>query len=224
MTETNPEELRELFAEMDGSITSTGAVIDTFRGQLGQAERSITETSQSMQSFDRSIGQGLRNAFNTIVYDGGRATDALQKMARSISNTVLTSALKPVQGAISQGVTGVVQTGVSSLISGALPFAQGGVMTSGRVRAFAKGGVVSSATTFPMRGGTGLMGEAGPEAIMPLTRGPDGSLGVKANGPGSAPVTVVMNISTPDADGFRKSRNQISAELNRALSRGKRNL
>ena len=86
---------------------------------------------------------------------------------------------------------------------------------------FARGGVVSGATTFPMRGGTGLMGEAGPEAIMPLTRGPDGSLGVRAQGSGS--VNVTMNISTPDVQGFQRSQAQIAAQVGRVLSRGQRN-
>jgi len=87
---------------------------------------------------------------------------------------------------------------------------------------FAKGGVVSQPTNFPMSGGMGLMGEAGPEAIMPLTRGPDGRLGVQSAG-GSRPVTVVMNISTPDVQGFQRSQSQIAAQAMRALSRGQRN-
>ncbi len=73
-----------------------------------------------------------------------------------------------------------------------------------------------------MRGGTGLMGEAGPEAIMPLTRGADGKLGVQAQG-GAGATTVVMNISTPDVDGFRRSQAQVAAQMSRALSRGQRN-
>ena len=88
---------------------------------------------------------------------------------------------------------------------------------------FANGGVVSSPTTFPMRGGTGLMGEAGPEAIMPLTRGADGKLGVRSDGGGGSPVTVVMNISTPDTAGFQRSQSQIAARMSQALSRGARN-
>lgn len=69
----------------------------------------------------------------------------------------------------------------------------------------------------------GLMGEAGPEAIMPLTRSADGALGVKAAGGGGS-VNVTMNISTPDVEGFRRSRTQVAAEISRALSRGKRNM
>ena len=72
-----------------------------------------------------------------------------------------------------------------------------------------------------MRGGRGLMGEAGPEAIMPLARGPDGRLGVQA-GVGRA-VNVVMNITTPDVQGFQRSQSQVAAQVSRALSRGQRN-
>jgi len=104
-----------------------------------------------------------------------------------------------------------------------MPFADGGSFAQGRVMPFANGGVVSSPTTFPMRGGTGLMGEAGPEAIMPLQRTADGRLGVQAMGGGGGPVNVTMNITTPDVQGFRRSQSQIAAEMGRALARGRRN-
>ena len=49
---------------------------------------------------------------------------------------------------------------------------------AGGVKPFAKGGVIAAPGYFPMGGGLGLAGEAGPEAIMPLARGSDGRLGV----------------------------------------------
>jgi len=67
-----------------------------------------------------------------------------------------------------------------------------------------------------------LMGEAGAEAIMPLSRGADGRLGVRAQAGGGA-VSVVMNITSPDVEGFRRSRSQVAAEVGRALARGQRN-
>jgi phage-related minor tail protein len=76
---------------------------------------------------------------------------------------------------------------------------------------------------FPMRGATGLMGEAGPEAILPLARGADGRLGVAGPGGGAGPVQVVMNITTPDVQGFARSQTQIAAQMGRALARGQRN-
>ncbi len=113
--------------------------------------------------------------------------------------------------------------------------AKGGVWDSG-IQMFAKGGaftntIVSSPTTFPFAKGTGLMGEAGPEAIMPLSRGPDGSLGVRAqnaNNP-NVTVTVVNNSSeraetkeTKDSQGNRKIEvvigEMVSAELGRTNS------
>jgi phage-related minor tail protein len=74
-----------------------------------------------------------------------------------------------------------------------------------------------------MQGGTGLMGEAGPEAILPLRRGSDGRLGVAA-GSGGRPVSVTVNIATPDLGGFRRSEAQVAASLARAVARGQRAL
>jgi lambda family phage tail tape measure protein len=105
-----------------------------------------------------------------------------------------------------------------------MPFARGASFAQGRVMPFAQGGVVAGPVSFPMRGGArGLMGEAGPEAIMPLARGADGRLGVRASGSGARPVTVVMNVSTPDVQGFQRGQTQIAAQLGRALARGQRN-
>ena len=66
------------------------------------------------------------------------------------------------------------------------------------------------------------MGEAGPEAILPLARGADGRLGVKSGGAGNQ-VSVTMNITTPDVGGFQKSQSQVAAMMARAIDRGNRN-
>jgi phage-related minor tail protein len=79
-----------------------------------------------------------------------------------------------------------------------LGFARGGVFAGGRVQPFALGGVVTRPMLFPLANGTGLMGEAGPEAIMPLKRGPDGRLGVSAanaNAPAAANSNVHVTVS-----------------------------
>lgn len=78
--------------------------------------------------------------------------------------------------------------------------ANGAIYTQYGLSAFANGAVftnqiVSSPTLFKFASGTGLMGEAGPEAIMPLKRGADGKLGVIANGAGSngGDVQIIVN-------------------------------
>jgi tape measure domain-containing protein len=72
---------------------------------------------------------------------------------------------------------------------------------------FAKGGIVNSPTAFSHSQGLGVMGEAGPEAILPLKRGSDGSLGVGAAG---VVINVINNSNadvqtqeTTNADGSR---------------------
>lgn len=87
-----------------------------------------------------------------------------------------------------------VLTPMTNALTSMLFSANGNVFNNGSVQAFASGGVVGSPTLFPMAGGkTGLMGEAGPEAIVPLKRGPDGKLGVASSGGGN--ITVVQNIN-----------------------------
>jgi hypothetical protein len=76
-------------------------------------------------------------------------------------------------------------------------FADGGAFSGGsQIQAYADGGVVGGPTMFPMAGGkTGLMGEAGPEAIMPLKRGANGKLGVQMEGGGGDTINVVQNFN-----------------------------
>jgi len=89
----------------------------------------------------------------------------------------------------------VVEKAVKS-IKGFFGFADGGVIQGGsQVQAYANGGVVNSPTNFPMSGNKmGLMGEAGPEAIMPLKRGSNGKLGVQMEGGGGGD-NIVINQS-----------------------------
>ena len=88
---------------------------------------------------------------------------------------------------------------------------------------FARGRVVRSPIAFPLAGGqVGIAGERGAEAILPLSRGPDGRLGVAAQGGGG--VNVVFNVTTPDADSFQRSESQVAAMLARAVALGQRNL
>lgn len=214
------EGLGDLQGQVDALEVSLGGASSMaagFDSELRRMRAALSETGKDVQTLERGLSQGLRRALDSVVLDGAKLSDALGTIANSVVNSAYSAAVKPVTdhfgGAISQGV--------GSLVAGMLPFAQGGAFSQGRVMPFADGGVVRGATTFPMRGGTGLMGEAGPEAIMPLARGPDGKLGVRADA-GRA-VSVVMNIQTPDADSFRKSQSQIAAQMARAMTRGQRN-
>ncbi len=212
------ERLDEQVAALEATLGAAAGMAGAFEGELARLRDSMVFTGREVNTLSAGIGFGLRRAFDGLVFDGMRLEDALKGLAQSIVTTVYGVAVRPVQNAIG----GAVATGINGLVSGLLPFADGAAFSQGRVMPFARGGVVAQPTPFAMRGGSGLMGEAGPEAILPLARGPDGRLGVQAGG-GGRPVNVVMNISTPDVEGFRRSQTQIAAEAQRALARGQRN-
>lgn len=204
---------------LEARLGATGSLVAAFDTEMERMGQTILFTNREVSSLSTSFGSGLRRAFDGLVFDGMRLSDALKQVAQSMMANVYNTAMRPVQGAVG----GLLAEGVNALFGAAAPFAKGGAFSQGRVMPFAKGGVVASPVHFPMRGGRGLMGEAGPEAILPLARGADGRLGVQAGGTGGRPVTVVMNIQTPDVAGFQRSQTQVAAQAARALSRGQRN-
>lgn len=212
------DDLQEQVNALEATLGASSAMVAAFEGELARMQETMVFTGREVNSLTNGIGGGLRRAFDGLVFDGMKLSDALRGVAQSMINSVYNVAMRPVQ----QALGGAIASGINAMVSGIMPFADGGAFSQGRVMPFAKGGVVTAPTQFPMRGGRGLMGEAGPEAIMPLTRGADGRLGVQAAG-GGRPVTVVMNIQTPDVKGFQRSQSQIAAQASRALARGQRN-
>lgn len=204
-------ELATLEARLGGGAT----ILRGFNAELAAMSVQTRRTGADVSNLSRAFGGGLKRAFDGVVFEGDRLSDALRGMANSMLNAAYNSAVRPVANALGGALAG----GIANV----LPFADGAPFAQGRVMPFATGGIVSGPVTFPMRGGTGLMGEAGPEAILPLRRGPDGRLGVDAGQGGGRPVNVTFNITTPDVAGFRRSKTQIAAEMSRAMARGARN-
>ena len=153
---------------------------------------------EAMTGLADRFGNSLIHSISTALVSGKSLSDTLKSMMLSLSQNALSAALKPVGNLIGTAIGSLFGNGTT---------------------AFADGGIVGSPTLFAMQGGTGLMGEAGPEAIMPLARGPDGSLGVRGGG-----AHVTVNISTPDVQGFSQSSSQVAAMMTRALQRAQRNM
>ncbi len=176
-----------------------------FQNQLSQAAR-----------LGRGFGQEIRGAFTDAVFRGKELSSVFRELALNLSQMVARQAFKP----LNSFIDGIFQNAFSGLAG----FAKGGVVNAQEVTAFANGGVVDSPMLFPLGGGRlGLAGEAGPEAILPLARGADGRLGVRAENAGGG-VNITFNVTASDAESFRRSESQIAAMLNRAVARGKRNL
>lgn len=204
---------------LNQTLGQTSVLVSGFDGELRRMSSALSATGKDVATLESGLSRGLRKAFDNVAFDGMKLSDALSTLAQSLSDSAYNAAIKPV----ANHVGGLLTQGVTGLMQGILPFANGAPFSQGRVMPFADGGVVSQATHFGMRGGLGVMGEAGPEAIMPLARGPDGKLGVRAGGNGGGAATVVMNITTPDVAGFQRSRGQIAAQMSRALSAGQKN-
>jgi lambda family phage tail tape measure protein len=218
MTRNGMTQIEEFQARVDALETSLGSaqnVTAAFEVELQRLNRTLPSAGREVDSMSRTVGMSFRRALDGLLFDGMKVSDALRNVTRSIVDSAFSAAMRPVQGAIGSGA--------QALFASLVPFANGGAFSAGRVVPFADGGIVASPVTFPMRGGSiGLMGEAGPEAIMPLTRGADGRLGVQSVGQ-ARPLNVTINVATPDVEGFRRSETQIAAQIGRLIARGQKN-
>jgi phage-related minor tail protein len=173
----------------------------------------LTTKTQALSSEAKGFARAMTSAFSQAVTGGKQFEYVLKSLALKVSDLALKAALKP--------LTNSLATGFDSLFSGLF----GGSFlknANGAIKPFASGGVIGTPTYFPMLGGgVGLAGEAGPEAILPLTRGADGRLGVASNG---GATTVNIQIATPDADSFRRSETYLTGQIARAVARGQRGL
>ncbi|MBW3242394.1 phage tail tape measure protein [Epibacterium sp. DP7N7-1] len=218
MANTTDSDFESQAGPLEDSLGDAAGMAAQFTAEMDRVRAAFAATQADAADFETGLSRGLRRAMKDLVVDGDSLSDALESLAKTMINTTFNSAMRPV----TDHLGGLVSDGIGALVGGILPFADGAAFSQGKVTPFARGGVVSSSTHFPMRGGLGLMGEAGPEAILPLARGQDGSLGVKTQGGGKSP-TVVMNVTTPDVAGFQRSRGQIAAQMSRMLARGNRN-
>jgi hypothetical protein len=153
-------------------------------GAMDEVGKTLTDGTTSLRSGVEELRGTFKGLFRDIVTGSASGKEALASLASKLADMLADSAFDSLFG--KSGVFG----GLIDGLAGIFGFANGGVFQGGRVAAFASGGVVNGATAFAMRGGLGVMGEAGPEAIMPLTRGPGGRLGVQAHGGGAVRIVV----------------------------------
>lgn len=191
----------------DDDILSTGGTLD-----------SLTLKTRDLETSANGFARAMTRAFATSVTGGKQFDDVLKSLTLRLSDMAVRLAFKPLERSLSSGL--------QSLFSGITGIGGGTTSTTnnalGAVKPFAAGGVIGTPSYFPMMdGGVGLAGEAGPEAIMPLRRGPDGRLGVASSAGGNS---VTVHIATPDADSFRRSESYIAGQIARAVARGQRSM
>jgi phage-related minor tail protein len=184
-----------------------------------EAVDGLTTRTRELTSTANGFARAMTGAFTSSVTGGKQFDDVLKSLALRLSIMAVKLAFKPMESALSTGM----QSLLSGLLGGNTNNVQMQAQALGGIKPFASGGVIGTPSYFPMlNGGVGLAGEAGPEAILPLTRGADGRLGVASQGGGVT--TIHVQIATPDPDSFRRSESYITGQIARAVSRGQRGM
>lgn len=195
------EEIRDLVAS--GKLTPEQGTEAEFNVESSRSDAlfgDVKDKADEAKDAARELGLTFQSAFEDAVIGGEKLGDVLDGIMQDIARMVIRKS---------------ITEPFVKWLGGLLPSADGNVFDpSGHVKRFAAGGIVSGATPFTYAGGLGVMGEAGPEAIMPLKRGRDGKLGV-AGGGGA---TVIQHINV----GSGVSYNDVMAAMLAAKEEAKR--
>lgn len=171
--------------------TELARINQLYKMGLIDAETYARATDHLNDKFDETkavaleMEGALENMFVSILNRSEDAGDAIANLAKQLGNMALQAAFSGLFGGLFDGISSIFSSG------------QGNVFSGGNRVAFGNGGVVNGRTTFPMANGqTGEAGEMGAEAIIPLRRGSDGKLGVRADMPQAVQVQQVQGGDT----------------------------
>jgi hypothetical protein len=210
----NQEKLIGLYGERREALEQIMSFEDELKRKLTENEAlKVTQAAQEKYRIEErgrlleTMAGHIKGAFMSFVDGSKSVVDAFRDMLRSIILSIYeTKVAEPAANAIGS----LIDKGIAAIFS-----ANGNVFNQGmHVKAYADGGVVNRTTAFPMRGGVGIMGEAGPEAIMPLKRGKNGKLGVQMEGSGGGAVTIHQSFNF-SANGDESVKRIIRGEVPR---------
>ena len=216
--EMNPQDrakyVQELIAGKDKQLQQLEDEI-RLKHQLIEEDKKRIAAERDLKRLYDNIGGTVSNALGDIIFNMDKVVSgtydwasALAGVTKQLAQLIIRYAvLEPIARGIAGGLGG---GGTTSMM--------GNAFSGGTLIPFANGGIIGSPTVFGMTGGRrALIGEAGPEAVLPLERGRDGKLGVKAGGAGAGNTVIHMTVNTPNADSFRSSQKQIISRLKREM-------
>lgn len=203
-------------------------IADAITDKIGLLENELTRlrltSNATALEIQNVLTSSFTNSFDSFVTGAASAKDA----ARGLFTDILHYVAKIAEQEAANAIVKMLFAGVSAAVGGSgaygsatnnsffasganLPYAKGGVFDKGNVVPFANGGIINSPIMFPLNKGTGLAGEAGPEAIVPLKRTRKGELGIASSEGGNSNV---YNVSITVEKG---SKNETSEQFgNRA--------
>ena len=191
-------DVRNLFAGLgDGAAEEVSKA-------LKELEKLQEKTDDLREKIAGDFAKTIVGSFRSVVNGTKTVGEAFRSMAIQIIQQIMDILIwQPLIKSLTNAFTPMMGQGLFGAATSFLASANGNAFSSGKLIPFANGGVVSSPTYFGMSGNNlGVMGEAGPEAIMPLKRGPGGKLGVE--GGGGVTVHQTFNFSANGDDSVKK--------------------
>lgn len=208
-------------AQKKAQDTSEAAAREYLANLVQSANAAFQQTQQMWVGVGQQLSGALTNAFDAAVFSGGKLSDVVKGLGVDIGRLILQlTVLNPLENSIVQAVSGkpggseLPTAGLSNIFSGIsnfLGFSNGGAW-SGGVRFAGAGMVLPGPTMFSTAGGPVIGGELGKdsEALMPLSRGPDGRLGVRSHGGGrSGPAVNITQVISIHPDVSATARAEV---------------
>ncbi len=168
----------ERIAMMEGEQEDIALLLDAENDRFAAAQRTLAAEASRSNGYMKDLGATFSSAFEDANAGGKEFSDVLAGLGQDIERILNR---KMITDPLMKGLESFVIDPLSQAFGGLFANADGGVYSGAGISAYS-GQIVSSPTVFPFAKGIGLMGEAGPEAIMPLRRGADGKLGVSGGG------------------------------------------
>lgn len=173
-------------------------------------ELDALETKQrQVEAVNQFVAESFADLFTSAIQGADDFNDALSNLLGQLGQMAINQGFQSLFAGVGNTQAGGIFSSIFGV--GAAPNANGNAFDRGNVIPFASGGIVDRPTLFPMANGAGLMGEAGPEAIMPLKRGADGKLGVASSGGKSASITFNIDAKGADATQIAALQAQLKA-------------
>ncbi len=225
------KELRALLAELRGE---QGAEGEGGEGTGGSGFGGLGGDKSPLKDFADSAFKFAEQAENAVVNAFKGMEDAMVKFVmtgklnfRDLANSIIAdltrmlvryAIVQPLFKAIFPNIKIGSNSANGNVFSNGelVPSAKGNVFAKNKIVPYAYGGIVNKPTLFPMANGMGLMGEAGPEAIMPLKRGANGKLGVQSSG-GVGNIVVNVDASGSSVQGDSAQSEQFGRALAAAI-------
>ncbi len=202
-----------------GGAEQVDEITRAIERMLPQVRRAIEDYESWGDTLKKDLGEGFMQvaesgigSFVDMLAEGQVAWDKwAENILRDLAKMALELALL--------NILKMAFNGGGGAGGAVIPSAKGNVFEGGNIVPFASGGIVTGPTMFPMTNGTGLMGEAGPEAIVPLSRTSSGDLGVGA----IQPNITIHNYSGLPVETRQISESETAIIIGRAVEAAEQN-